>query len=103
MPDLINPTFNEGKKETIIWIDELCISCKRSEDCPLIQLITEHRIMTHGGIHVSNCGLYDPDADSPYYVSPEQIGLPEQVKLDFLNQQIAEIEALLEQVNEHVA
>ena len=68
MPDLINPDYNQGKKEFRIWVDELCKSCKVQDNCPLFQVLHRHTILTMTGMHVSNCELYEPDEESEYYL-----------------------------------
>lgn len=70
MPDLINPEFNKGKREHIIWKDELCASCQNVGNCPLLQCIYDNIIMCHSGMHVANCAVYQPDVESEYYVTP---------------------------------
>lgn len=57
MPDLINPAHNGGNKEMRLWVDELCKVCKNRENCPLIQVIHRHTILTMSGMHVCNCDL----------------------------------------------
>jgi hypothetical protein len=70
MPDLINPEITKTV-EFIRWADELCSSCKcKDNHCPLIVVLGQVKIMTHSGIHVSDCDLYDPDTDSKYYLPP---------------------------------
>lgn len=72
MPDLINPEYwsDDGDKH-ILWFDELCASCKASGNCPLIQVMYQHKILTASGCHVINCELYDADTTSPHYVPPD--------------------------------
>jgi len=96
---LINPDQNDGKKEHIIWVDELCASCKTAGNCPLIQTIHRHTIMTYSGIHVSNCDLYDADVDAEYYLAPEERYRADKIDLAAMEQQIEELSALLERIN----
>ena len=70
MPDLVNPEFNDGKKLHIIWKDELCASCLNVGNCPLLQAIYQNTILSHSGIHISNCDAYEPDVLSDYYIPP---------------------------------
>lgn len=99
MPSLINPEQNNGKKEHIIWVDELCASCKGVENCPLIQALHRHTIMTYSGIHVSNCDLYDPDVTSEYYLESEDLERATAINLATMEQQMRELTALLERIN----
>lgn len=96
MPDLINPDLNDGEKEHLIWVDELCASCKVVDNCPLIQTLHRHTIMTYSGIHVSNCDLYDPDLESEHYVDPEERLDSDKFRVDVLQQQIEVLNNLLE-------
>lgn len=76
MPDLINPEFTNGKHHIELWADEICKSCKLAESsCPLLQVIHDLELLTHSGMHVSNCKLYDPDKASEYYVDPESLDM----------------------------
>jgi hypothetical protein len=71
------------------------------EDCPFLQAMREHGIMTLFGIHVSQCDLYDPDRESEYYLSSDasddklrelDICLLEQ-KLALLNEKLERFDA----------
>jgi len=74
MPDLINPEYNDGIKKHIVWKDELCASCLNAGNCPLLQCVYQHTILSHSGIHVANCDVYRPDLDSEYYIPPMMEG-----------------------------
>lgn len=98
MPDMINPELMNGKKQHIVWKDEICASCKSAESsCPLIQVLHSHTIMTHSGVHVSNCDLYDPDEKSEYYIPPgadmEKIA---RANIEALHQQVDLLNDILE-------
>lgn len=100
MPDLINPEQTAGEKKHIVWYDELCASCKVVDNCPLIQTIHRHTIMTYSGIHVSNCDLYDPDVDSEFYVPEGDRERAQNVKLAAMQQNIEELNAILERLDD---
>lgn len=103
MPDLINPEYNNGKKDHILWVDELCASCKERNNCPLIQTLHRHTIMTYSGIHVSDCDLYDPDKESEHYIDPEERFVSEKIRIDALQQQLEVLNGLLERINGDVS
>ena len=67
MPDLI-PTGTEGKTEQQIWPHEVCASCKKAEDCPLLALLKKYEIQTYTGMAIFRCARYDPDETSPNFV-----------------------------------
>ena len=101
MPDLINPTYNDGKKKFHIWLDELCQSCKAQDNCPLLLVLHRHTIMTMTGMHVSNCDLYDPDTESEYYLSsyPDAEDVL-RINHQATEQRLAEVYAKLERLDE---
>lgn len=103
MPDLINPEFNNGEKKHIIWKDELCASCLNVGNCPLLQAIYQNAILSHSGIHVSNCDAYEPDVTSDYYIPPYDPNDPDSadierirfVNIEVYKQQVATLNELL--------
>ena len=88
MPDLVHPEHNNGKKEVIRWIDELCGSCSNNGSCRLIQVLCEHTIMTHNGIHVSACDMYVRDDSVEAEPLPDPVEQIQQAQAR-LRQQIA--------------
>lgn len=68
MPDLMNPDWNDGKLQHIVWKDEKCISCLNQGSCPLISILYTHAILSHSGIHIASCRLYEPNKSSEYYI-----------------------------------
>lgn len=104
MPDLINPEATGGKKTYIVWRDELCASCLNQGSCALIQVLHQCIIMTHSGIHVSNCDDYRPDEESEYYLAPDadteeimRINLETlQQQVDLLKEKMGNINAIPE-------
>lgn len=102
MPDLINPELNNGKKEIVRWTDELCISCKVA-NCPLIQAMHQFSIMTHDGIHVASCELYEPDVDSEFYVSPDaSMEAHMEVNIAALEQEVGLLNRVLVEIMQNV-
>ena len=96
MPDLINPEHNDGEKEVIRWIDELCGSCSNHDSCQLIQVICEHTIMTHSGIHVSNCDSYVRDDSIEAEPMPDPVEQIVQAQAR-LKQQISAMQKVLKE------
>lgn len=100
MPDMINPEFTK-KKEHIIWKDELCASCLNTGNCPLIQCLHNHIILTHSGIHVSRCDNYAADESSDYYIPPDaNMEVIMQVNVAALEQQIDLLNKTLKGIND---
>jgi hypothetical protein len=94
MPDLVNPENNGGKKEVIRWVDELCGSCSNHGSCPLIQVLCDNVIMTHSGIHISDCMLYVRDASIEAQPMPDPMEQLTQAQSK-LKQQISAMRAVL--------
>jgi hypothetical protein len=103
MPDLINPDFNDGKKTHVVWRDEKCASCLNVGNCPLIQIIYQHTIMTHSGIHVAHCDSYSADVNSEYYI-PSDADMSEiaRVNAEALQQQVDLLNDVLKEVTSGV-
>jgi hypothetical protein len=101
MPDLVNPEWNDNKLKHIVWNDEKCASCLNSGSCPLIALLYTHEILTHSGIHVSRCKLYEPDKSSEYYVDdPEDLVQISKINVAALEQQMELLSEMLLKVSE---
>lgn len=100
MPDLINPDMTGGKKDHIVWKDEICASCRLAgTSCPLIQLLHSTTLLTYSGIHVAKCDLYDPDESSEWYVPPSDMEKQAYANLEALKQQIELLSDVLERAN----
>lgn len=104
MPDLINPEYvGPGDPRHILWKDELCVSCNVSGNCPLLQVLHSHEILTASGCHVVSCKLYDPDTTSPYYVPPDaDMGTIHRINVDTLQQSAELLNTILGKALDHV-
>ena len=101
MPDLINPAYNQGRKEFRIWADELCKSCLEQDNCPLFQVLHKYTILTLSGLHVASCTLYNPDRESEYYLPPDaDAEAIKGINVKQLDQQLAILTEKLERFNE---
>lgn len=101
MPDLINPVYNQGRKEFRVWVDELCKSCDEQGNCPLFQVLHKYAILTLSGLHVASCELYNPNKESEYYLPPDAgMEASREIAMKQIDQQLAILTEKLERFNE---
>ena len=103
MPDMINPEWNNGQLKHIVWNDELCASCLNAGSCPLIQVLYNHVILTHSGVHVAQCKTYSPDKSSRFYHDDNDMEKIKEINTAAMQQQIDLLNELMRKAAEGMA
>jgi len=93
MPDLIVSSEDEAP-QLQVWPHEICASCTKQAECPLLAMLQQYRIQTYTGMTIFRCAQYNPDETSPHYI-PQETREPDVLMAQQMQQAEAETGKLL--------